>query len=148
MKIEYSDYGDDKIPLNITDLIVEQSSSITYIMKYRNIIKIVICTYWGFGFDEYLPSRYIIIDEKFSGEIYINSCPRAYNILTTKSGTPVLVNKLSMISPENYRNLPASTKISGKYREALELWDRVIQFPELLPKLDQIPGDFRFCFRE
>ena len=77
----------------------------------------------------------------------IYRCPRAYNILTTKYEIPVLINKLSMISPENYRNLPDSAKISGEYQEALELWERVVQFPEFLPKLDQIPGDFRFFYR-
>ena len=152
MKVEYSDYGDDKIPSNSTDLIINQSPLFTChthrsIMKYRNIIKVVIATYWGFHWDKYIPSKYILIDEQFDYQTYINKCPRAYNILTAGSGNPVLFNELSMITLKDYRNLPASTKISGKYREALELWDRVIQFPEFLPKLDQIPGDFRVFYR-
>ena len=70
MKVEYSDYGDDKIPSNSTDLIVEQSPLFTYeyTMKYRNII----ATYWGFHWEKYLPSKYILIDEQFNYQAYIS----------------------------------------------------------------------------
>ena len=150
MKVEYSDYGDDKIPSNSTDLIINQSPLFTChthrsIMKYRNIIKVVIATYWGFHWDKYIPSKYILIDEQFNYQTYINSCPHAYNILTTKCEIPVLINKLSY---DLSGKLPKSSGIRQRFPENRST--RIVgksspNFRNFCP-IGSNSGDFRFYY--
>ena len=145
MKVEYTIKGYNKIPSDVTDLTVilpryHEEFEVEYIIKYKNIIKFIVTENSGFWLDKYLPYKYVIIDNQFDYEDYIFDCRQPYTILTSKAGIPILFNNLSMISPENYRNLSVSMKNMRKYQKALELYDRVIQFPEFLPKFDQFRG--------
>ena len=128
----------------------EDDETEKFIKKYHPYIKCINCTRRG-SFDErYLTSRCIIIDDNYLDGFYIDTCKNTYGLLT-KDGYPVLINKFSMISLDSYRKIVDFLEYREnpeKYLKALELWDQVVQFPEFLPKLDQIQADCRFLFRE
>lgn len=143
-------YPCSKIPGDVTDIVLIYNLYFksAFIRQHLNFIKYVINNEYIFWRDSEIPSKYIIIDDNYNKNIcnYIHGSPNAYHLLKF-DGNPVILNKNSMISLKSYRNLPDSDRLGSNLR-ALELWDQIVQFPEFLPKLDQIPGDCRFLFRK